>query len=78
MDKTNKQHSYTIKTSQNETLMFSKKTLGKDLGIILSSNMNWKNQAMYCANKMFKQTFEYFDLDMVKTIYTTFCCLQHV
>ena len=59
-------------------MILSKTTLERDLGVMISSDLKWKHHTAYCANKanrvlgMLKRTFEYFDLDMVKILYTTF------
>jgi hypothetical protein len=76
--KENQQYMYTINTSQNAVMILSKSTLERDLGVMISSDLKWKHHTAYCANKanrvlgMLKRTFEHFDLDMVKILYTTF------
>jgi ribonucleases P/MRP protein subunit RPP40 len=53
-------------------------TLERDLGVMISADLKWRNHVMYCANKankvlgMLLRTFEYRDLDLIKSLYTTF------
>jgi ribonuclease P/MRP protein subunit RPP40 len=53
-------------------------TLERDLGVMISADLKWRNHVMYCADKpnkvlgMLLRTFEYRDLDLIKSLYTTF------
>ena len=53
-------------------------TLERDLGIMIADDLKWKQHVMYCANKankilgMLSRTFEYRDLELIKSLYTTF------
>jgi len=53
-------------------------TLERDLGVMISADLKWRNHVIYCANKankvlgMLLRTFEYRDLDLIKSLYTTF------
>jgi hypothetical protein len=53
-------------------------TLERDLGIMISADLKWRQHVMHCANKankilgMLSRTFEYRDLELIKSLYTTF------
>ena len=56
----------------------SVRTLERDLGIMISSDLKWNYHVKYCANKankilgMLTRTFEYRNLELFKSLYTTF------
>jgi hypothetical protein len=62
---------YTISTLTDTYVPMIKTDVEKDLGVYLSSDLKWKNQVMYAANKanqilgMLKRTFTYFDVNLV-------------
>jgi hypothetical protein len=53
-------------------------TLERDLGVMISADLKWRNHVIYCANKankvlgMLLRTFEYRFPDLIKSLYTTF------
>ena len=53
-------------------------TFERDLGIMISADLKWRQHVMHCANKanktlgMLSRTFEYRDLELIKSLYTTF------
>ena len=79
MEKTNKKQRNTIESFDGQsTSNLSETTLERDLGIIISSDLKWRDQVINCANKankilgMINRTFEYRSFDLIKTLYITF------
>ena len=79
MEKTNKKQRNTLESFDGQsTSNLSETTLERDLGIIISSDLKWRDQVINCANKankilgMINRTFEYRSFDLIKTLYITF------
>ena len=67
-----------VNNATNERQTLEETTIERDLGIFISNDLKWESQAKHAAKKansilgMLKRTFIYWDLSMVKTLYTTF------
>ena len=77
--RTNEKHLYSIESFDGQTKsMLTETTLERDLGIMISSDLKWNHHVKHCANKankilgMLTRTFEYRDLKLFKSLYTTF------
>jgi hypothetical protein len=76
--KNNPLNQYTMLSNQSERNTLEKTSLERDLGVIISKDLKWKNQVEKATNKanavlgVLKRTFSHWTPETVKILYTTF------
>ena len=77
--KRNIQLNFTMKTNDGKQIhSLSETRLEKDLGILISNNLKWNEQAKHSAAKAYavigqlKRTFQYWNPGILKTLFVVF------